>query len=83
MLHSGKNHRQSLQHPGNKACFCQHGRVSPDNWVQENAEQAVRSMLRAFSEQQGLAEQGSVTAVDHMDDGTPIALTVTIDRNDG
>jgi len=51
--------------------------------LQENAEQAVREMLRSFSEEQGLPERGCVTALDHMDDGTPIALTVTIDRRDG
>lgn len=51
--------------------------------IQENAEQAVRGMLRTFSENQGLKEEDSVTALDFMDDGTPIALTVTINRHDG
>lgn len=40
-------------------------------------------MLRSFSEAQGLPETGVVTSMDHMDDGTPIALTVTIDRKEG
>ncbi|KAG2440875.1 hypothetical protein HXX76_003729 [Chlamydomonas incerta] len=51
--------------------------------IQANAEASVRTMLRQFSERQGLPEVGSVTASDIMDDGTPIALTVTIDRRDG
>ena len=51
--------------------------------AQENAEQAVREMLQAFSKEQGLPEKGTVTALDHMDDGTPIALSVTVDRRDG
>ena len=51
--------------------------------MQENAEQAVRDMLRSFSKAHGLPESGVVTAVDHMDDGTPIALSVTIDHEDG
>ena len=50
---------------------------------QNNAEQAVREMLVAFSHRQGLPEVGTVTALDHMDDGTPIALSVTVDRRDG
>lgn len=40
-------------------------------------------MLCDFSKQHGLEEKGSVSALDHMDDGTPIALTVTIDRSNG
>ena len=42
--------------------------------VQENAEQAVRQMLTKFSEEQKLAEVGTVTAEDQMDDGTPIRV---------
>lgn len=49
--------------------------------IQSAAEGAVRDMLSAFSSSRGLpATGGTVTAVDHMDDGTPIALAVTIDR---
>ena len=51
--------------------------------LQENAEQAVRDMLRTFSKEQGLPEKGTVTAIDHMDDGTPIALSVTVDQKEG
>ena len=40
-------------------------------------------MLRAFAKEQELGDKGSVTATDHMDDGTPIALTVTVDAKQG
>jgi len=50
---------------------------------QENAEQAVREMLRRFSTERGLPEVGTVVAEDQMDDGTPIRLAVTINRRDG
>ncbi|KAG5187249.1 Hydantoinase B/oxoprolinase-domain-containing protein [Tribonema minus] len=48
--------------------------------IQDNAERAVRDMLVAFSLSQGLPEVGTVTAEDFLDDGTRIALAVTIDR---
>ncbi|PRW57398.1 5-oxoprolinase [Chlorella sorokiniana] len=51
--------------------------------IQANAELAVREMLVAFSQEQGLPEVGTVTTRDQMDDGTPICLSVTIDRRDG
>lgn len=51
--------------------------------VQENAEESVREMLRAFAKEQKLGDTGSVTSVDHMDDGTPIALTITINSEAG
>lgn len=40
-------------------------------------------MLVAFSREQALPEVASVSTRDQMDDGTPICLTVTIDRRDG
>lgn len=43
----------------------------------------MREMLVQFSHQQGLPEVGSVSAEDYMDDGSPIRLTVTIDRRNG
>ncbi|CAM9925903.1 unnamed protein product, partial [Heterosigma akashiwo] len=52
-------------------------------FIQENAEAAVRSMLRTFSLAQGLPEVGTVSAEDFLDDGTPIRLAITIDRRDG
>ena len=51
--------------------------------MQANAEQAVRDMLRDLSLRHGLPEIGTLSAVDYMDDGTPICLKVTIDRKDG
>ena len=51
--------------------------------VQANAEQAVRQLLRDFSQDQGLKEVDTVSAEEHMDDGTPIRLAVTIDRKEG
>ncbi|CAL8463366.1 g2900 [Coccomyxa elongata] len=51
--------------------------------IQANAEDAVRQMLVAFSEEQQLPEVGTVIAEDQMDDGTPIRLSVTVDRRDG
>ena len=51
--------------------------------VQDAAEAAVRNRLKALSIANGMAEVDTVRAVDHMDDGTPIALALTIDRRDG
>ena len=51
--------------------------------MQSNAEQAVRQLLKDFSKDQGLKEIDTVSAEEHMDDGTPIRLAVTIDRNEG
>jgi 5-oxoprolinase (ATP-hydrolysing) len=52
--------------------------------IQSNAEAAVREMLVAFSQQQGLAKPvGTVHARDQMDDGTPICLAVTVDCTNG
>ena len=50
--------------------------------IQENAEQAVRSMLKDLSLRKGLAEIDSLEAEDHLDDGSPIRLKITINRND-
>lgn len=49
--------------------------------IQANAEVAVREMLVAYSLAKGLPEVGSVQATDYMDDGSPISLTITIDRS--
>jgi 5-oxoprolinase (ATP-hydrolysing) len=51
--------------------------------VQDAAEAAVRSRLRELSLEKGLAERDTVQAVDYLDDGSPIALALTIDRADG
>lgn len=48
-------------------------------FIQKNAEISVRRMLQAFA-----AKHGSRTkAVDHMDDGSPISLTIDIDATTG
>ncbi len=51
--------------------------------VQDAAEEAVRTRLKELSEEKGMAEVDTVRALDHMDDGSPIALSLTIDRRDG
>ncbi len=51
--------------------------------IQANAEHAVRTMLTRFSEEQGLAEVGTVEAEDCMDDGTPIKLAVRLEIEAG
>uniref|UniRef100_M4B3E8 5-oxoprolinase n=1 Tax=Hyaloperonospora arabidopsidis (strain Emoy2) TaxID=559515 RepID=M4B3E8_HYAAE len=50
------------------------------NYIQQAAEIAVRNMLHEFSLQKNLPEIGVVYAEDFMDDGTKIALTISIDR---
>ncbi|CEG37397.1 5-oxoprolinase [Plasmopara halstedii] len=50
------------------------------NYIQQAAEMAVRNMLHEFSLQRQLPEVGVVRAEDFMDDGTKIALQITIDR---
>jgi len=51
--------------------------------VQDTAEEAVRTSLCDVSKNRGLAVKDSVTAIEYLDDGSPIALTLTIDRTDG
>ena len=48
--------------------------------VQDNAELSVRNLLRSVSKKFGGQE---LTAVDHMDDGSPIHLKITIDDQKG
>jgi 5-oxoprolinase (ATP-hydrolysing) len=53
-------------------------------FIQEAAEAAVRGMLVEFSAHRGLEEVcGSVSAVDYLDDGTPIMLKISINRQHG
>jgi 5-oxoprolinase (ATP-hydrolysing) len=49
------------------------------NFIQNNAEQTVRVMLKDFAATNG----GKVSAVDHMDDGSPIKLSIEIDPKTG
>eukprot|EP01132_Coremiostelium_polycephalum_P001228 gene1228-1551_t len=51
--------------------------------VQNNAELAVRDMLKEISLSANLKPIDTLTAVDYMDDGSPIQLALTIDRNKG
>ena len=51
--------------------------------IQSNAEQAVRNMFQQLSLSRGLAEVDTVCAEDFLDDGSPIALRLTIDRRNG
>ncbi|KAM0749750.1 cytoplasmic protein [Meredithblackwellia eburnea MCA 4105] len=48
--------------------------------IRDNAELAVRNLLKTVAKKQGTSE---LSAVDHLDDGTPIALKVTIDAENG
>jgi 5-oxoprolinase (ATP-hydrolysing) len=51
--------------------------------VQDAAEAAVRSRLMALSRAKGMMKRDTVKAVDYLDDGSPIVLSLTIDRKDG
>jgi len=51
--------------------------------VQDAAEAAVRSRLTELSLSKGMQAKDTVRAVDYMDDGSPIVLSLTIDRADG
>jgi 5-oxoprolinase (ATP-hydrolysing) len=48
--------------------------------VQDSAELAVRNLLKRLAHDRKGEE---ISAVDYMDDGTPIVLKVTIDPSDG
>ena len=48
-------------------------------FIQHNAESSVREMLKSFAREHGARAH----AVDHMDDGTPIELTIDIDEATG
>lgn len=48
--------------------------------IQKNAEEAVRALLKGFGER---FKGHPLKAVDYMDDGTPLALKVTINGEDG
>ncbi len=51
--------------------------------VQDAAEEAVRNRLKELSFAKAMAEVDTVCAVDYMDDGSAVALALTIDRRDG
>jgi 5-oxoprolinase (ATP-hydrolysing) len=49
------------------------------HYIQRNAEKSVRNMLKEFARTHGT----KATATDHMDDGSPITLSVDIDPETG
>ena len=51
--------------------------------IRVNAERAVREMLRDFSKKMNLLPVDTVMAEDCLDDGSPIRLKLTIDRDEG
>ncbi len=51
--------------------------------VQDNCEGAVRDLLRQVHRDRGLGPGARLQALDHLDDGTPVALSVTIDAEQG
>lgn len=48
--------------------------------IRDNAEQAVRNLLRNVAKD---IKEPVLSAIDYLDDGTPIQLTVTIDAQKG
>lgn len=50
------------------------------NSIRDNAEQAVRNLLRSVAVK---TKGKSLKAIDHMDDGTPIQLEVSINEAEG
>jgi 5-oxoprolinase (ATP-hydrolysing) len=51
--------------------------------IQAAAEEAIRTRMRQLSLAKNMAPVDTVTAVDQLDDGSPIALSLTIDRASG
>jgi 5-oxoprolinase (ATP-hydrolysing) len=51
--------------------------------VQDAAEEAVRTRLKELSQEKGMAQVETIRALDRLDDGSPIALALTIDRRNG
>ncbi len=49
-------------------------------YIQDAAEESVRDMLCEISKKNGLDEIDKLESEDYMDDGTPISLSLTIDR---
>lgn len=49
-------------------------------WIRDNAELAVRNLLKRVAQAQ---KTNKLHAIDHLDDGTPIELNVTIDEENG
>ncbi|MCF6149774.1 MAG: 5-oxoprolinase [Candidatus Kuenenia sp.] len=52
-------------------------------YIQDNAEKVVREMFKGLSRKKGLNKSVVLKAVDYMDDGSPIRLAITINRENG
>jgi 5-oxoprolinase (ATP-hydrolysing) len=50
--------------------------------IQANAEAAVRAMVVKLMDARGMGESGTLHALDYMDDGSPIEVTITLHRRD-
>ncbi|MEE8434599.1 MAG: hydantoinase B/oxoprolinase family protein, partial [bacterium] len=48
--------------------------------IQLNAEEVVRQLTLRLCDERGIATTGTCHAVDYMDDGNPIEVTITLDR---
>ena len=48
--------------------------------IQQNAEEVVRQLTLRLCDERGIATTGTLHAVDFMDDGNPIEVTITLDR---
>lgn len=51
--------------------------------IQQNAEDAVRGMLRRLSSEKSPRPTDTLSATDYLDDGSPIVLRLTLDRESG
>jgi 5-oxoprolinase (ATP-hydrolysing) len=50
--------------------------------IQDNAEEAVRAMVTRMMDARQMGETGTLHALDYMDDGSPIEVTITLRRGD-
>ncbi|MCH9046565.1 MAG: hydantoinase B/oxoprolinase family protein, partial [SAR324 cluster bacterium] len=48
--------------------------------IQNNAEEAVRRLVERICADRGIEDTGTLHALDYMDDGNPIEVTITLDR---
>lgn len=69
--------REMVEHYGLKVVQAYMGHI------QDNAEQAVRRLVQRFCEQRNISDQGTLHAIDHMDDGNPIEVTITLHQASG
>lgn len=55
-------------------------RLTASRQIRDNAELAVRNLLKRVAKERGTTE---LEALEHLDDGTPVRLKVTIDDQHG